>query len=323
MAVDPIILVATIAALAMLGGAVAMSSRIGNGRGLREIWSRKPQLSTGGTGAIESPTISPGRAIVPSVQSLPSIGAHEPPIGPVSPIAGPPPNDQIARLVDRLHRLESRIDELDRATNRRNDELRRELRTGLDDLNNALQGIDGRLGSGFERFRGELKLQLAGLGATHTGGPRDERRIEAIGALYLALARLESAIAQVTNPILLPGEPYAPPTEFLPESLAWENWKDVGERAFSFADAYSVQRLNLSPRAQQELAAFVTMLRGVLTRSIYPSLVPDPTDEQLDALRDALNTLAAQLPRIRRTLEHESWLPPGEDVSGSETEPRT
>ena len=37
----------------------------------------------------------------------------------------------------------------------------------------------------------------------------------------------------MTNPILLPGEPYAPPAEFLPEALIWENWNEVGERAFS------------------------------------------------------------------------------------------
>ncbi|MBA3415590.1 MAG: hypothetical protein H0U10_10240, partial [Chloroflexia bacterium] len=104
---------------------------------------------------------------------------------------------------------------------------------------------------------------------------------------------------------LLPGEAYAPPVEFLPEALAWENWKDVGERAFSLADAFSAQRLCLSDLARQELAAFITTLRGALTRAVYPNLVPDPTPEQLDALRSALGSLAAELPRVRRTLEAE------------------
>ena len=124
--------------------------------------------------------------------------------------------------------------------------------------------------------------------------------------LYVRLARLEAAVAAVTNPILLPGEPYAPPAEFLADALAWENWKDVGERAFAFADHVNTQQLYLTEPTRQEVVAFVRALRGLLTRSVYPNLRPDPSPAELQALRAALDQLAAELPRVRARLAAES-----------------
>ncbi|CAA9576851.1 MAG: hypothetical protein AVDCRST_MAG59-4225, partial [uncultured Thermomicrobiales bacterium] len=176
---------------------------------------------------------------------------------------------------------------------------------GRESIRAIIATADARQVAGLERLRSDIVGFLPGVGAATPDGGLWERRAEAAMGVYAGVARLESSLAQVTNPILLPGEAYAPPVEFLPESLAWENWKDVGERAFSLADAISAQRLCFSDPTRQELTAFITTLRGALTRAIYPNLVPDPTPEQLDGLRSALGALAGELPRVRRALETE------------------
>ena len=131
------------------------------------------------------------------------------------------------------------------------------------------------------------------------------RRPDVSADLYARLARLEAALAAVTNPILLPGEAYSPPAEFLPEALVWENWNEVGERAFSLADAYSAQRLHLSEETRGEIELFVTTLRTLLTRSVYPNLQPEPDAAQQAALRTALEEIAGEFPKVRQMLERE------------------
>ncbi|MFN8592649.1 MAG: hypothetical protein U0031_14420 [Thermomicrobiales bacterium] len=131
------------------------------------------------------------------------------------------------------------------------------------------------------------------------------RRLDVGADLYLRLARLEAAIAAVTNPMLLPGEPYVPPREFLPESLIWENWSDVGERAFALADGLSVNRLVLSAECRETLGTFVTTLRTRLTQEVYPNLQPEPTVAQQQALRAVLEQVARDLPFARTALERE------------------
>jgi len=210
-----------------------------------------------------------------------------------------------AKLAERLDRIEERLASVERLLRLQLDAMREELRLGRDSMGSVIASVEARQVSAIERLRSDVMGQISGDGGSPSDGGLQERRAEATMGLYAGVARLESALAQVTNPILLPGEAYAPPVEFLPEALAWENWKDVGERAFSLADAFSTQRLCFTDPTRQELAAFVTTLRGSLTRAIYPNLVPDPTPEQLDALRSALGALAAELPRVRRALETE------------------
>ena len=113
----------------------------------------------------------------------------------------------------------------------------------------------------------EISTLVGQIGEERRNAGRD-RRAEIISELYARLARLETALSAVTNPVLLPGEPYSPPAEFLTEALIWENWNEVGERAFALADAYSAQRVYLTEQTREELGAFVTALRVTLTRSI-------------------------------------------------------
>lgn len=281
-----------------------------------EAAARSADGATAGQATLEAPevidlAVAPsgrGRSGSPPVASLHSLDAAD------------PLREPLAAVERRLARLDDRLDGTDRG-------LRDEaasLRRSLDDLASAVAairsalaaevaGLDARQSAALERIRAEL-AEVAGLRGSESEPPRaDERRAECAGDLYARVARLESAIAQVTNPVLLPGESYAPPAEFLPESLAWENWKDVGERAFALADGFSSQRIYLSDGARTEVAGFVTTLRGVLTRIVYPNLAVDATPAQIDALRGALGTLAAELPAVRRSLEREYRAAVGED----------
>jgi len=181
----------------------------------------------------------------------------------------------------------------DSALSRLEDRLER----GLEGLRRDLDGDRDRLGAGLARLQAGLDGPRAEPAATR------ERRAETVAELYARLARLEAAIAAATNPVLLPGEPYAPPAELPPEALAWEHWKDVGERAFAFAEHFNANRLRLDPPLATEIAAFLARLRGALTGEVYPNLRPAPAPEELRTLRAALDRLAADLPDLRHRLD--------------------
>lgn len=208
--------------------------------------------------------------------------------------------ERLVRLEERLaveaERLAAGIDGLGRESRARReaDEARQEAA-----LERLRAGVLAALAER-DRERARERSREGGSAAREWLG---QRRAEVGADLYARLARLEAAVAAVTNPILLPGEPYAPPADFLPDALAWENWKDVGERAFAFADAYSAQRLFLDGATRDQVAEFVTTLRGLLTQAIYPNLRPEPTPAQSAALREALVTLAAAVPRVRALFE--------------------
>jgi hypothetical protein len=153
-------------------------------------------------------------------------------------------------------------------------------------------------------FLEQVRAEVTAFVADRQGGFR-EHHADVSADLYARLARLESALAAVTNPILLPGEAYAPPAELPTEALIWENWNEVGERAFALADAYSAQRLYLSDRASADLGAFITALRILLTRSVYPNLQAHPDAAQQEALHGALQKIAAELPKMRESLDRE------------------
>ncbi len=130
-----------------------------------------------------------------------------------------------------------------------------------------------------------------------------ERRAEVLTELYGRLARVEAALSALTNPILLPGEPYTVPDAFLPEALKWENWKEVGDSAFALGGYFNQHRLQLDSATGAAVAQCVTTLRTALTQSIYPNLQATPTLEQAETLRAGLEQIAAALPAARGCLE--------------------
>jgi hypothetical protein len=207
-------------------------------------------------------------------------------------------------LAARLDRFEERLDQIARAVDRHAAEIGLELRRARSDRAQQAEVDDAHRDVALERLRADLLATLTRVAAD--GGPRPgSRRPDVSADLYARLARLETALAAVTNPILLPGETYSPPVEFLPEALVWENWNEVGERAFSLADAYSAQRLYLSEETRGEIELFVTRLRTLLTRSVYPNLQPEPDVAQQVALRSALEEIAGEFPKVRQMLERE------------------
>jgi outer membrane murein-binding lipoprotein Lpp len=207
-------------------------------------------------------------------------------------------------LAARLDRIEERLDQIARTVDRHAAEISQELRRARSDRAHQAEAEDARRDAGIERLRADLLAALTRAGGDGGSAP-GSRRPDVSADLYARLARLEAALAAVTNPILLPGEVYAPPAEFLPEALIWENWNEVGERAFSLAEAYSAQRLHLSQETRDDMELFVTTLRTLLTRSVYPNLQLDPDAAQQAALRSALEEIAGEMPKVRQKLERE------------------
>jgi hypothetical protein len=205
-------------------------------------------------------------------------------------------------LETRLGNLEDRLQELSRALELQSQTMQAELQRVASQLTSQLVADEARRDAALDRLRADI-LAAAVSGASNRRLETGYRHVEVSADLYARLARLEAALAAVTNPVLLPGELYLPPGEFLPEALVWENWNEVGERAFAFADAYSAHRLHLSEETRVEIGLFVTALRTRLTGSVYPNL--QGSNAQQSVLRGALEEIASEMPRVRATLERE------------------
>lgn len=312
------VLVAAIGLVVLLGGTAVALTRQGvlpwNPPALR--------ISGSGASAAERELDSPGGRNLPSDVMIDPPGAGPAPaprpaamdLRSSRPAAGHPGMPETPRLdlvpspvetlAARLDRYEERLDQIARAVDRHAAEIGQELRRARSERAQQAEADDARRDVALERLRADLLATVTSV--TADGSSRSgTRRREVSADLYARLARLEAALAAVTNPILLPGEAYSPPIEFLPEALVWENWNEVGERAFSLADAFSAQRLHLSEETRSEIEVFVTTLRTLLTRSVYPNLQPEPDAAQQAALRSALEEIAAEFPKVRQKLEWE------------------
>ena len=312
-------LVVSVALVVLVGGSVALLSR------QRMFpWSLPALKTSSGTGATDNelePTgtrsPAPDEMIEPPPAPATSIAVVRPSIVDRTPAPSVEERRQMPEpvrldvvpnpsetLEARLDRFEAQLDAIGRAVDRQAAEIGQELRRVRSEVYDRTEADETRRVAALERLRADLLAAVsraAAEGSSRTG----TRRPDVSAELYARLARLEAALAAVTNPILLPGEAYAPPTELLPEALVWENWNEVGERAFSLADAYSAQRLHLSYETRGEVDEFVTRLRTLLTRSVYPNLQPEPDAVQQAALRVALEEIAAELSRVRQKLEWE------------------
>ena len=308
-------LVAAIAILVILGGAAlilvrqrmlpwglsslrALDLESGDGGRHREISViRTPALT-----AEEPMAVSPPVARAVPISPL-RMGRSEPGAAEdqtlEQPTAFNSTSDSSMALIARIDGLEAQLQELSRLVDRQINEFRR---IGEEQAALAM-AADAQREAASERLRADLMAALAGSTGRRTS--LGDRRTDVSAELYARLARLEAALAAVTNPVLLPGEAYAPPGELIPEALVWENWNEVGERAFALADAFSAQRLHLSEQTRVDLGEFVTSLRVLLTRSVYPNLQPEPGREQQLALHEALGAIATELPRIRASIERE------------------
>ncbi len=172
-------------------------------------------------------------------------------------------------------------------------------------LEQALRDVRDHHNAELSRLREAVGAAMAAIAAQRSPvvGPAS-RRAEALTELYRLLTKLETTVVAITNPVLLPGEPFTLPHELPAESLRWESWKEVGNAAFAFADAFALHRLDLDDEICREMASFIADIRQLLTRSIYPYLQSAATNpEARQQLRRSLEQLAAELPRARESLE--------------------
>lgn len=298
---EPVLVIIVI--LTLVGGSAVVMARQGWLPAALPIMrpSGGKPLTDGGDEAagpvLEPLALAPAKPKATSAPAVPSESAREP----IRLDLVPPPADS---GLARSDRIDSRLDELQRALSWQNDRLAEETRRLREELLRRAEAEEARREAAHERLRADVLALVSRAG----GERRPEsgvRRMEVSAELYARLARLEAALATVTNPVLLPGEPYAPPAELAPESLVWENWNEVGERAFALAECYSGQRLHLSAQTRADVGEFVTTLRTMLTRSIYPNLRADAESANTAALRAALTDIADELPKIRDLLETE------------------
>jgi hypothetical protein len=178
---------------------------------------------------------------------------------------------------------------------------------------NALEHALGELRSHQEielvRLRDGVGAAMAAIAVRQTAPDADAfaaRKAEATADLYRKLAKLETSFVTLANPVLLPGEPLALPPELLPETLKWENWKDVGDAAFAFAEAFNQDRIYLDDETCRDLIEFIGRLRSVMTTSIYPNVLPKPGADPAEsraALYSAMEQLGHDIPEARERLE--------------------
>jgi hypothetical protein len=192
-------------------------------------------------------------------------------------------------------------------------------------LRDRFAEVDGQTATALEHALGELRthqeIELSrlreGVGAAmaaiavRQSNPESQviaaRKAEATAGLYRKLAKLETSFMSLANPVLLPGEPFTLPPDLLPETMKWENWKDVGDAAFAFAEAFNQDRIYLDDATCRELISFISTLRLLMTTTIYPNVLPRPGVDPVEsraALQGALEQLGHDIPDARERLEH-------------------
>ena len=167
-----------------------------------------------------------------------------------------------------------------------------------DEIAKSIDDLEARSNQVADTLRRELAMvqrSTSGFG---------ERRVTAVSELYANLARVEAALAAVVNPALLPGEPLSLPLELASDAYIWANWRDVGDRAFTFGSTFNQHRYVLDESTAAAVEQFITALRQALTTAVYPNVqAPNPGASQKAQIRAGLSQIVNELPSIRRKLE--------------------
>jgi hypothetical protein len=166
------------------------------------------------------------------------------------------------------------------------------------EMRGELAGLREKQQMEFERI--EVTLRSVQVRA----GSYGQRRGEALASLYASLARVESSLASVVNPMLLPGESLTLPADLPAEAMTWATWSDVGEAAYTFGDVFNQNRLLLDPSTADDIGRFIATLRQALTGSVYPTVRDGkPNSDRLVQMRSGLESIVAALPVVRRQIE--------------------
>lgn len=171
------------------------------------------------------------------------------------------------------------------------------------------QTIDARVQSAESETRSRInKLRQELNQSRKSDSPYSLKRNDAVGKLYQRLAQLEVALGNVINPMLLPGEPVSVPDSLHDDTLQWENWGDVADRAFGFGEQFSQTRFLLEPELAERIETFISNFREALTGTVYPIVQGDFVNaKQKATMRDGIVTVVEGITPLRREFER-TWL---------------
>lgn len=171
------------------------------------------------------------------------------------------------------------------------------------------QALDARVQSAESETRTRVaKLRQEMQQARKADSPYSVRRNEAVSKLYQKLAQLEMALGAVVNPMLLPGEPISVPETLYEDTLEWDNWGDVADRAYAFGEQFSQNRFLLEPALADRVERFICDFREALTGTVYPIVQDDNvTAQQRSDMRVGIITVVEGITPLRREFEH-TWL---------------
>lgn len=233
-----------------------------------------------------------------------------------------PPEPAVMVEDDRLHELAAELrEELTRAVT-----VSRDFSTRLNALENEIlstrqlpEAVDARVQEArsesresVEQARTEARDRINRLRrdlnqSRKADSPYSVRRNEAISDLYQKLAQIDVALGTVINPMLLPGEPVSVPDTLYDDTMEWENWEDVGDRAYAFGESFSQNRFLLEPALAGQVQTFIAAFREALTGTVYPVVQnPNRTLQQRSAMRAGLVAVVDAIGPLRRAFE-ESW----------------
>lgn len=165
-------------------------------------------------------------------------------------------------------------------------------------VDDRVRDLDLRVRKRYSRLRSELNT------IRQAETPHAIRRADAISDIYTRLARVDVALAAVVNPMLLPGEPLHVPETLFDDTLVWDNWADLGQRAYEFGELFNQNRLLLDVELADKVEAFIYTLREALTDTIYPVVRHNsPTAAQKAQLRTGLERVVNAIAPLRRELE--------------------
>jgi hypothetical protein len=108
--------------------------------------------------------------------------------------------------------------------------------------------------------------------------------------------------------MLLPGEPISVPENLYEDTLVWDNWGDVADRAYAFGEQFSQHRFLLEPALADRVERFICEFREALTSTVYPIVQDDSaTAQQRNDMRAGILSVIEGITPLRREFEH-TWI---------------
>lgn len=169
--------------------------------------------------------------------------------------------------------------------------------------------VDARVQSAEQETRDRIAKIRRELNASRVSdSPYSVRRNDAISDLYQKLAQLDVAIGAVVNPMLLPGEQVSVPETLYDDTLIWDNWGDVADRAYAFGESFSQSRYLLDQELADRVEMFIATFRTNLTTTVYPVVQDEHrSTHQRQQMRAGIVAVVEEIRPLRREFE-QTWM---------------